>query len=346
MDCELPIHKIALLAHHIKADRGACWGVAAAREVHLLDVERKKPPEQVRGAAVSARSGRIQAFQPEEELPLQTRCRCSGPSCNRQPQVVAVRASITATLSRVCGSAGASVGYPPREILRRRFHSAKPWRIGRCRCAGRARRCDGLVEHRGRCRNWGERMRRVRGPLGVRHAVHFPTDGLRLVALRWMGDVRRRRGEGRVGYDRLRSRSGAVLGLSEGAALWARYHRQTGDIERANDDAQQALIHATEPRQPLALLAAHRLLGELDTAAGRFDDARAHLITALALADAGYEGLDQGLVTVEELVGRMEQAGGDEAGGEVEGTSGSTLTRGPLNKGDARKEKQVKEGQG
>ena len=44
--------------------------------------------------------------------------------------------------------------------------------------------------------------------------------------------------------------------------------------------------HATEPRQPLALLAAHRLLGELDTDAGRFDGARGHLAASLALADA------------------------------------------------------------
>ena len=32
-----------------------------------------------------------------------------------------------------------------------------------------------------------------------------------------------------------------------------------------------------EPRQPLALLAAHRLLGELDTDAGRYEDAARHL---------------------------------------------------------------------
>ena len=41
----------------------------------------------------------------------------------------------------------------------------------------------------------------------------------------------------------------------------------------------QALAHATEPRQPLALLAAHRLLGELDTDAGRYADAATHLDT-------------------------------------------------------------------
>jgi len=80
--------------------------------------------------------------------------------------------------------------------------------------------------------------------------------------------------------------SGAALGQSEGQALWARYHRQSGDMAQAREHAERALAHATEPRQPLALLAAHRLRGELDTDAGRFDDAATHLNASLALADA------------------------------------------------------------
>jgi DNA-binding NarL/FixJ family response regulator len=43
---------------------------------------------------------------------------------------------------------------------------------------------------------------------------------------------------------------------------------------------------ASDPRQPLSLLAAHRLLGELDTAVGHDADAERHLMDALALADA------------------------------------------------------------
>jgi DNA-binding NarL/FixJ family response regulator len=43
---------------------------------------------------------------------------------------------------------------------------------------------------------------------------------------------------------------------------------------------------ATIPRQPLALIAAHRLLGSLDTDAGRHAEAAEHLSTALALSDA------------------------------------------------------------
>ena len=87
-------------------------------------------------------------------------------------------------------------------------------------------------------------------------------------------------------HDRWLAWSGAVLGRSEGAALWAQYHRQAGDVEQARMYAERALAHATEPRQPLALLAARRLLGELATDAGRFADAATHLQESLALADA------------------------------------------------------------
>ncbi len=86
--------------------------------------------------------------------------------------------------------------------------------------------------------------------------------------------------------DRWLAWSGAVRGQSEGQALWAQWHRQAGDADKAHEHAERALAHATEPRQPVALLAAHRLLGELDTEAGRYDDAETHLDAALALADA------------------------------------------------------------
>jgi DNA-binding CsgD family transcriptional regulator len=87
-------------------------------------------------------------------------------------------------------------------------------------------------------------------------------------------------------YDRWLAWSGAALGRSEGEALWAQYHRQAGDRDDAYQHAERALAHATEPRQPLALLTAHRLLGELDTDAGRFEGADAHVREALTLADA------------------------------------------------------------
>ena len=74
-------------------------------------------------------------------------------------------------------------------------------------------------------------------------------------------------------HDRWLAWNGTVLGRAEGQLGWAAYHRATGDLATARDHAAQALAHASAPRQPLALLAAHRLLGELATAAGDHDAA-------------------------------------------------------------------------
>ena len=87
-------------------------------------------------------------------------------------------------------------------------------------------------------------------------------------------------------HDRWLAWSGGVLGRAEGQLGWAAYHRATGDLARAREHAELALTHASAPRQPLALLAARRTLGELDTAEDRHIDARGHLAEALALADA------------------------------------------------------------
>jgi DNA-binding CsgD family transcriptional regulator len=87
-------------------------------------------------------------------------------------------------------------------------------------------------------------------------------------------------------HDRWLVWSGAVRDRAEGYLGWATYHRAIGDMRQARACAEQALGQAAEPRQPLALLAAHRLLGELDTEAGRYDDAHVHLDAALALTDA------------------------------------------------------------
>jgi DNA-binding CsgD family transcriptional regulator len=87
-------------------------------------------------------------------------------------------------------------------------------------------------------------------------------------------------------HDRWLAWNGAALGRCEGETLWAASHRQAGDLAAAEEHARRALAHATEPRQPLALLAVHRLLGELATDAGRYTDAASHLDTALALAGA------------------------------------------------------------
>ena len=88
------------------------------------------------------------------------------------------------------------------------------------------------------------------------------------------------------GHDRWLAWSGAIQGQSQGQALWAHYHRQAGEMEQAYQHAARALSCADEPRQPLALLAAHRLLGELATEAGRYERAAAHLDQSLMLATA------------------------------------------------------------
>jgi DNA-binding CsgD family transcriptional regulator/tetratricopeptide (TPR) repeat protein len=87
-------------------------------------------------------------------------------------------------------------------------------------------------------------------------------------------------------HDRWLDWSESIWGRAEGHLGWATYHRATGDHALAQQHAERTLAHATEPRQPLALLAAHRTLGELALAAGRFADATRHLDAALALADA------------------------------------------------------------
>jgi DNA-binding CsgD family transcriptional regulator len=87
-------------------------------------------------------------------------------------------------------------------------------------------------------------------------------------------------------HDRWVAWSGAVLGQVERHLVWAAFYRAANDPETAYQEAAQACLHATDPRQPLALLAAHRLLGELATEAGGFEDAGMYLDTALTIADA------------------------------------------------------------
>ncbi len=79
---------------------------------------------------------------------------------------------------------------------------------------------------------------------------------------------------------------GGALGAGNSALAWASYHRASGDHAQARALAERAHAAATAPRQPLALLAAARFLGELDTADGAFDAALAHLHDALGLAAA------------------------------------------------------------
>ena len=85
-------------------------------------------------------------------------------------------------------------------------------------------------------------------------------------------------------HDRWVAWSGTVPGRAENQVLWGMYYRQS-DATTAQKHACRALEHATTPRQPLALIVAHRLVGELETDARRFAEAEGHLTASLTLAD-------------------------------------------------------------
>jgi DNA-binding CsgD family transcriptional regulator len=85
--------------------------------------------------------------------------------------------------------------------------------------------------------------------------------------------------------DRWLEWSGAVLGQAENRTSWARYCRRAGNLELATRHADAAVEAASRPRQPLALLAAHRIRGELAVQTGQLNVADDELERALALAE-------------------------------------------------------------
>jgi DNA-binding CsgD family transcriptional regulator len=96
-------------------------------------------------------------------------------------------------------------------------------------------------------------------------------------------------------HDRWLAWSGVARGRSEGQLMWARYFRTFGDGDRARRHGAEALTCASNPCQPLALLAAHRFVGEMDTATKRFGDAETNLTESLALAEACAAPYEQAL---------------------------------------------------
>jgi DNA-binding CsgD family transcriptional regulator/anti-anti-sigma regulatory factor len=100
-------------------------------------------------------------------------------------------------------------------------------------------------------------------------------------------------------HDRWLESSGAVLGQAEGHLLWARYQRLAGEPNPARQHAERALEHAATPRQPLALIAAHRLLGQLETEAGQYAEAAEHLEASLELAEQCAAPYEQALTKLE-----------------------------------------------
>jgi DNA-binding CsgD family transcriptional regulator len=87
-------------------------------------------------------------------------------------------------------------------------------------------------------------------------------------------------------HDRWLDWSGSTRGRPESRLLWARLHELEGEMRSAEHFGQEALRLATDPRQPLMLLAAYRFLGQISINQGRYADAEQQTSTALDLADA------------------------------------------------------------
>jgi DNA-binding CsgD family transcriptional regulator/tetratricopeptide (TPR) repeat protein len=87
-------------------------------------------------------------------------------------------------------------------------------------------------------------------------------------------------------HDRWLAWSGAHLGRADGLVAWARYHRANGDLARAQTAAVEAIADATDPDQPLVLVTAQQLLGQLALDHGDVIAAERHLVAAHDLATA------------------------------------------------------------
>ncbi len=77
-----------------------------------------------------------------------------------------------------------------------------------------------------------------------------------------------------------------VFGHAESILVRARWHWLSGAPEIAAQHARHALALASTPRQPLALIAAQRFLGQIETAANELGSAEQHLAASLQLAKA------------------------------------------------------------
>jgi DNA-binding CsgD family transcriptional regulator len=114
-------------------------------------------------------------------------------------------------------------------------------------------------------------------------------------------------------HDRWLAWSESVLGQADGRLAWARWHRAAADKGTARTAASDALALAEDPRQPLVVIAAHRLLGELATAAGEHAAAAAHLTAALELATACEAPFERALTLLALAELRLAMTATDEA---------------------------------
>ena len=107
----------------------------------------------------------------------------------------------------------------------------------------------------------------------------------------------------------------AVFTRSSAHLAEAQYQLSGGDRAQSRTSAERALRRAERPRQPLALLAAHRFLGHLDGLDGRLESANKHLSKAFDLADACLAPFERALTQVE--MARLRIAEGDTDGASV-----------------------------
>ncbi len=101
--------------------------------------------------------------------------------------------------------------------------------------------------------------------------------------------------------------SGAIFGQADAHLGWATYHRAMRDNGKARERAQQALMVASAPRQPLTLLTAHRILGELDLAEARYPEAEERFDASLSLAEATESAHDLALTRLAQAELRLAQ---------------------------------------
>lgn len=99
-------------------------------------------------------------------------------------------------------------------------------------------------------------------------------------------------------FDRWIAWSQSILGLADSQLRWARIYRAEGNDEQAWSMAHRAIESAQQPEQLLVLMAAYRLLGEIEAARGEQEMARAALETSLELAIAGHIPYEQALTRV------------------------------------------------
>ncbi len=104
-------------------------------------------------------------------------------------------------------------------------------------------------------------------------------------------------------------RTGAVLGKAQFMILSARHDLMTGDSKQARLTADRALELASDPRQPLALIDAHRFLGTLLIDERDDESAASHLATSLQIAEACQAPFEIALTRLE--LARLATATGD-----------------------------------